>query len=96
MKKKIKVSITCPATWIQNGTNRYLIVNSNKNFKDAQTDCISKSANLVTIGDQNELDFIKRISSANFATIWVQVIFKLKKKLYIFYCNYYLDGLYCI
>lgn len=68
-------SNTCQANWVKNGTSCYLLVNSNKNFKNAKTDCINRNANLVTFRDQNELDFIRYLDFITFpgssVTVWV-------------------------
>ena len=66
------VSNSCQASWIKNGTKCYFLVQTQKNFKDAQADCITKNANLATFEDQNEIDFIRSFQ-ANW--IWVYMIF---------------------
>ena len=44
---------------------------------DAQTDCLTKNANLVTFADQNELNFIKNLAfrmlqGSSSVNIWVK------------------------
>ena len=66
----------CPDNWRRNNNNCYLPVYTDNSFSDAQDDCLSQNAMLVTFADQSELDFIKHLVDEMFqesssSTIWV-------------------------
>jgi hypothetical protein len=46
-------------------------MSSGQSFMDAQKNCITKRGNLVSLNDQNEMDFILNFRS--YSTLWVEL-----------------------